>query len=434
MLVDFSIKNYLSIKDEQTLSFEAANINNLQEYYTIQIGKYKLLKMGILIGANASGKTNILKALEELRKLCLYKKKRDDPITRQPKQFLLDRNSYKKETKFKVTFLGKTDNCYKKFVYQIHFTKEKITFERLEFYPSIQPALIYERSINSDSEIGYDFKTGSKVRLTKNNKDFIENEILPNNSILSIFSDKNLKFRLAKEAYNWFKNYLLKIIFPKTNLIRYSMQFYYENPDYRKSLISFLKKADFNINHVTTKYLEDEISEEEFNKLQLFFSKEMVKGINKKQMYETNFTHFAKEQKSVIEKILSFETESHGTKRIFGLSAPLLQTLKRNKFIFIDELGSSLHFETLKYLILIFLKNSDKSQLLFTNHNLFLLDLDFIRKDVIWFTDKKENASTSLYSLIEFKGLKRINILKNYFAKNFGASPDIYDYDLELDK
>jgi AAA15 family ATPase/GTPase len=154
-----------------------------------------------------------------------------------------------------------------------------------------------------------------------------------------------------------------------------------------------------------------------------------MRNINRIQK---ELSHVFKVKGELKEGNLPYLLESNGTKRSYELAAPLIENLVSGKLMIIDEIESSLHFDLVKYIILVFLANSENSQMLFTTHNLLLLDWDILRHDVIWFTEKKEDGSTELYSLAEFKELNRSNILKRYLSGQFGAKPDIYDYKLNL--
>lgn len=426
MIIEFSVKNYLSIHEKQTLSFEADFSAEREDDFVRKIGKYRILKMGILYGANASGKTNILKALQFLLDLVKSRRKRNEKLNFTP--FLFNEQCRNSNAEMELIFLIEIKEEYKKFVYEIEFNNDEIVREKLQYYPSIQPALVFERVKNKHSD--FDFTHGNTTKLSATQVELIKSEVLPNTSILSVFQEKNPEFPLAKYAFNWFENFMLPIITPKTILSNYSKKFFIENPEYKPDLIQFIENADLNITNYNLNEREEKISNSLRNFLLHIKELPDMKISDTMKTFELNFIHSVNEE----EQLIPFDLESLGTKRIFGLSAPFLRTLKENKFLFIDEIESSLHFDMIKYLILVFLSNSKNSQMLFTTHNLLLLDWDILRNDVIWFTDKNPDASTELYSLSEFKGLNRKNILKHYLAGNFGAKPDIWKYKLDLEK
>ena len=419
MIISFSISNFLSIKEEQVLSFEASSDESYNEYFIREIGKYRLLKMGIIYGANASGKTNLLKALDVLRQLVTKSRDADKDIYYTP--FLFDDEYRAGNCKMKLEFLVGDEGKYVKHIYELEFNAKEIVNESLKYYPGQQPAMIYNRVKNTNRERGYTlkFSNGSKPKSEEQN--ILESSTLINNTILSAFNKVNPIIPKARRARKWFDEYISPLLFSDFMAIEKNADNFFINSLQRQAVLSeFIKKADYNI----SKFIFSE--EADYPKANEIMKSRNINGISKE------LSHIYIVKGELKEGNLPYLLESNGTKRSFELAAPLIENLISGKLMIIDEIESSLHFDLVKYIILVFLANSENSQMLFTTHNLLLLDWDILRHDVIWFTEKKEDGSTELYSLAEFKELNRSNILKRYLSGQFGAKPDIYDYKLNL--
>ena len=419
MIISFSVSNFLSIKEEQVLSFEASSDKSYNDYFIREIGKYRLLKLGIIYGANASGKTNVLKALDVLRQLVTRSRDADKDIYYTP--FLFDDQYKLGNCKMKLEFLVEDEGKYVKHIYELEFNAKEIVTESLKYYPGQQPAMIYQRVKNTNRERGYTlkFSNGSKPKSEEQN--ILESSTLINNTILSAFNKVNPIIPKARRARKWFDEYISPLLFSDFMAIEKNADNFFINSLQRQAVLSeFIKKADYNI----SKFIFSE--EADYPKANEIMKSRNINGISKE------LSHIYIVKGELKEGNLPYLLESNGTKRSFELAAPLIENLISGKLMIIDEIESSLHFDLVKYIILVFLANSENSQMLFTTHNLLLLDWDILRHDVIWFTEKKEDGSTELYSLAEFKELNRSNILKRYLSGQFGAKPDIYDYKLNL--
>src|SRR5690554_2924299 len=187
MYIDLSVKNLFSFGEEQTFSFEAYDkITDYEEHFVVEIGKYKLLKMLMIYGANASGKSNMLKCFALLNELIIEKRDINDRINGEP--FLLDSDFKNQPSMLKANFLVKKDEEYIRYIYEIHFTPEEIISERLDYYPSTQPALVFERKKDVKEDRGFSLKIGSTISLSKADREVILANTLKNNTILSVFN------------------------------------------------------------------------------------------------------------------------------------------------------------------------------------------------------------------------------------------------------
>ncbi|MBN2830204.1 MAG: ATP-binding protein [Candidatus Cloacimonetes bacterium] len=418
MIIEFRVKNFHSIKDEQILSFEASPDKEYEDYYVVNIGKYRLLKMAMIYGANAAGKSNVLMALDVLRLLAVDRRDNDAKIPTVPFQFSDETKN--ENTELALEFLVKVDNQYLRHRYFIEFNTNEIVKEKLEYYPSTQPALIFLRILNRVNPRGFDLTIGNKIKLKSNDIEAIELNTLMTTSILSCFKVINSLFLEARRGFEWFNTKLLPVVNNSMDAVvdTLTSRYFYDFPEQKDLLVQLLQKADMSVQDIKHEIEEGTLANIPVN---IKYYKDRIK---REVIHQYNSDKTCS---------LPYILESLGTKKLLMLSGPLFWAILREMSLPIDELESSLHFELQKYFILVFLANSKHSQLLFTTHNIMLLDWDAIRNDVVWFTEKREDGSTELYSLLEFKGVNRRKVLNQYMAGNFGAKPDIYDYHLDFD-
>lgn len=425
MIQELKIKNFLSFKDEVTISFEATKDKKLEQYHVVEVAKgIRLLKLGIVYGANASGKTNLLNAFKFLRDFWFnVADSKEDETDVIP--FLLDTETPSQQSSFKLSFyVGST-----KYVYALELTEKHVLFEKLEYYPGVQPAIVFERKLNGTvSEIVF----GSKLKISSLAQEEITIKCLPNMSVFAAYNQVNLQVQELEAASSWMFNQFMPTIEPGTSLVSYSQQLIADDITAKDKILAFLKKADLNISNIETKVSTKKISDNFINEVKaLNIPKQELERLQKEKSIshiETKFQHEVKNLDGTVSLFpLSINLQSDGTKRVFGLSGALLSTIKQNAFLAIDEIESKLHPDLLSYLLEHFLRESKQAQLLVSTHYDGLLDEDdLLRNDNVWFAEKKKDASTSLYSMAEFKALNRIaSKQKAYRVGKFGAIPNI---------
>ncbi len=431
MYIDLSVKNLFSFGKEQTFSFEAYHkIMDYEKDFVVEIGKYKLLKMLMIYGANASGKTNILKCFSLLNELILDKRDIDKEINSKP--FLLDPVFTNQPSTLKANFLVKKVDNYIRYKYEINFTSEEIYKEKLEYYPSIQPALVFERTKDDDNERGMILKVGSTISLSKADREVILANTIKHNTILSVFNRVNPLFEHAKNVWEWYKSRSSMIIDNRTSTLKFTVDFLEKNQTLLGKFKELMINADFNISNIQIEKEQKEIDvftkqvynlfAKKDNDTELIEALDKIKTINK---YDLNFQHTVKKGDTEILQQFSSNQESDGTLRYFSLLAPFYISNKESMLMLFDEIENSLHYDLQKLLLLMFLKNSSDSQLIVTTHNPLFLAWDIMRYDVIWFAEKRETGQTELFSLIDFNNLKRENVMKKYLIGNYGAVPNI---------
>ena len=392
MILEFKYRNFRSAKDWQVLSFEASSDKVAEQYYTTVINDTRILKLGILYGANASGKTNVLLALDFLRKLAISPKiNKTQPIGFIP--FLLDDVTKKEPGIFELIFFVEEV----KHIYCIEVNNGAVLKETLKYYPGKQPAEVFSRvTINGITRI----QLGSKVKLNVAEQEKLQVNTLSNMSVISTYATANFIFPELERVYNYFQKQWLPVLLPQIDLKTWATGEVEAEKENKAFLLDLLHRADFNISGFDVQQNE-----------------------NDKKNTELMFEHTISIAGEASVHYLPDTLESAGTMRYYGLGTILNTLLERNAIIPVDELENSLHPDLFFHFINLFLVNSTRSQLVFSTHNLQLLDTDDLRKDVVWFTEKRDDGSTELFSLDDFNIRNGVSFLNAYNAGKFGAKP-----------
>jgi len=432
VIINFNVENYGSIKSKQTLSFEADKITHLEDYYVFKINGLRLLKVALIYGANASGKTTVLKALDFLRKLVLEpKEKKTDEFNFEP--FLFDKNTPKQHTRFSIEFIQNEI----KYLYEIELCKKAIVKEILkDFNPN--KAIVFERTTDLENQYT-EIKFGSKIKTDNTFRKTLEANTLWNNTVLGGYLKTNIELDKLKSVIEWFSTYLQPLIYAKSELDEYITSLINKEKINKKDILKILNKADLSISDIIIKEKEEDIPEglidfmDKALKIPYDELSEII-NIRKINTINLNFEHTVKNNKFQ----LPFELESQGTKRYFSFAGILSLLLKDSVAFPIDELESSLHPDLYIHFLLMFLVNSKNSQIIATTHNREILnDKDLIRDDVIWITNKTEDDDTELYSFADFDSsvirntTNRYNVYK---SGKLGGIPHLSDFYLEIGK
>ncbi len=431
MIINFSVQNFGSIKDKQTLTFEADKSEHLENSYVINTNGLRLLKIILIYGANASGKTTILKALEFLRDIVLEPEtKKTDELYFQP--FLFDSETPEQNSIMSIEFLANDTKYY----YEVEFFKKAIVNEVLNYY-NPNKANVFKRNTDINNQFA-EIKFGSKIKIDKTIEKNLEANTLWNNTVLGGFLKTNVDIKELKVVVEWFKNYLHPLIDTRTQLEGFVTSKIEKSELSKLDVINVLKKADFHITDIVIQEEEKEIPDGliHFLKGQLKDSPDEIKKLEEKGKVTSvniEFEHTVNQTKYT----LPIEMESQGTRRFYGFAGLLALLIKNSTAFPIDELESSLHPDLYMHFILSFLLNTDKSQLIATTHNREIFDnKDVFRNDAIWFTDKNENCSTELYSLADFDSSivrNTTNILNAYKNGKLKATPNLGDNFIDLE-
>ena len=405
MIVNFSIQNFGSIKDKQTLSFEADASEHLEDTYVVHTAGKRLLKLALIYGANASGKTTVLKALDFLRDLVVNpKEKKTDILHFDP--FLFDVQTPQQPTELSIEFVHE-EVCYQ---YEVAFSRQVIISEAL-YIDTFERVLVYSRTTDIEEQLTK-ISFGDKITIDKNAQQVLELNTLWNNTVFGGFLKTNINLEEFRRVADWFGNYLKSIVAPDTKLDTYITNEIDDEKITKEEILEILKKADFNISDMIIRKKEEFVQKY----LPRFFKVQIEGRIIFQHKIDNVFYS------------LPMEKESEGTKRFYGFAGLLALLVKTPTIFPIDELESSLHPDLYTHFLLSFLQNAQHSQLIATTHNRELLgDSDIFRNDVIWFTDKGEDCATELYSLADFDTSAIKNFLNAYKIGKFSGVPRLSD-------
>ena len=420
MIIDFTISNFRSIKDEQTLSLYAENVGTHLTENTCYPANDKIgvLKSVGLYGANASGKSNILLAFWAMRHIICNSGdlKEGELITHEP--FLLSETTKLLPTRFEIEFIA-SELRYR---YEVSFTHKVIEEESLIFYPSSQPATIFKRVKEDTWET---IKFGS---LYKGGKKRIP--LFVNNAYLSKAGDSADAPEMIRSIYNYFRKNIIHLgvnenilglnWFDDSKLVK-KVGGLLSLVDTGISQVGLEKRTDTDI--VDTSHLLDHMPEEV------------------KNAFLKNLTHkFIFSHNTDSGDMVSFDEkkESDGTRKLFKLAPLFLSALEDGGILIIDELDNSMHPFMAELIIKLFNDprvNKGNAQLIFSTHNINLMSPELLRRDQIWFTEKNKGATTC-YSLDNFdkKKVKPQSPFNLWYAEGrFGAVPAInYEGIVEL--
>ncbi len=413
MIAEFKIRNFYSLRDEQTLSFIPTNDDTSRDIYTEEVADgVSLLKIGCIYGSNASGKTNILKALDFFSQFMVNDSlNKGDEIGVVP--FLLDDVSDKERTQFEMTFYLNRE----KYKLNLVLDNKVIYEETLQVYSSVQPTLLYKRTYNAEKD-ATDIVFGGKVGLVKKSREAIEGNTFNKRTVIAAFGKSNVEKSRLNLVYDFFSQRIAPIMYPQSSLMGFTKRRITRDKDGRlkKFILHFLKASDFNIFDIA-------IHEEEVNitpEMELVIkntsgmpekAKEEILKKGTLHSDEMFFVHHT----SNGDKELYEELESRGTKRYMGLATILYDLLVHGVILPIDEIETSIHYELLSYFIKVFLVNSKRGgQLIVSTHDINLLDEDYIRRDVIWFTDKNDGGETQLIRLSTLGLHKTLSVYNAY--------------------
>ena len=417
MLIEFSLGNYKSFKDVNTLSMVSTKKSELYHSNTFKVNnRLSLLKSCIIYGANASGKSNFFSGMDFFIRF-IFTSAREINTTEKINvtSFKLNNDSEKKPSLFEAIFLH--ENI--RYRYGFEVDSERIYREWLYYVPKTKETLLFFRNKNN-FKIGAHFPEGKRLEdKTRNNALFL--------SVVVQFNGK-----ISNKIFKWVSNFNVISGLDDKEYFLYSLS-QLKNNQFKNKILIFLNIADLGIKDI---YIEgakipqknsDKPSSIITGEIKTSLSSQIGKRLN---TIHTKYNHNKKELS--VEKFNLFDEESKGTQKIFSLSGPLIDTLINGKILVIDELDARLHPLITKFIITFFhSKNINKknAQLIIASHDSNMLKRDLFRRDQIWFTEKNKYEETDLYSLIEYKVRKDASYDKDYIQGKYGAIPFIGSID-----
>jgi hypothetical protein len=382
MISEITLTNFFSINEKITLDLQAANIHTKEARAladnTFNAGSERLLKTVAIYGANASGKSNIIKAVKAAVDMILDSHNYNEGDSFGFKPFKFGGNDA--TTEFYIRFI--VNNIEHE--YSFSCTSKEIITESLYYYPKGRKALIFARDerISGEKRDKYEFTTVIRRPM----------DVASNTSRKTLFLSRasQMDRDKAKEIYRWFNEQLVFSYRGNTPLA--TERFLGENKD---AVLRALKAADSDIVEFAYK--------------------------------DGNLTTFHRRNPSLP---FDFNTEeSEGTKILLRIMLTVMDVVRNNKVMFLDEVETSLHTRLVEYLINLF-HSSRSAQLVFTTHNTHLLDMTRFRKDQIFFVNKRDDGSSDLYSLFDYKDFReKMDLEKAYLQGRFDAVPYVNEFE-----
>ena len=411
MLVEFSVENFRSIKHEACLNLVAGPAKERSETHLVAPSLRKkgnspkpLLRSAAIYGANAAGKSNLLRALAVMRNIVLASNRDADSIPVTP--FLFDSTSRQKATTFEVMFLvGGV-----RYQYGFSATSKEVTEEWLYAWPSGRVQQWFQRSLGI-------WKFGDK--LTGDRKVW-RRATRPDALYLSTAVSLNSK--QLKPVFDWFRH-TLHVVVSGTWGNFFSL--YRIREEGKSGIIAFLQTADLAISDLR-------MVEEEFRPDMLptdmpsEVKEQIIRDLAGETVAELWLSHDTGHGKPAE---LNLHDESDGTQKIFALAGPWLDSLQKGHVVVIDELHDNLHPTLVKFLVEQFHDpevNTGGAQLIFSTHDTSILSQDVFRRDQIWFCERNKRQETKLFPLTDFTPRKGVeNLERSYLAGRYGALPYI---------
>jgi hypothetical protein len=406
MILEIRLSNFYSIKEEVVLDLRAGNIKNKKAdeltANTFFFEDTQILKSVALYGANASGKSNIIRAVQFCISMIINSHLHNENDLFNFKRFKFD-GYEKKPSNFFIRFV--TGNI--EYEYSFSLSRTEIITESLYFIPKGRKAKIFWRDERNGNEKNKVYSFGTSIKKPM--------QVADNTSRKTLWLSRasQMDRSLAKELYRFFsEKFVLYHDF-------YSIPIEQSLSKNKLSLLKALQIADHDITDIQIKK-EPRISK---NINANISTNEVSIDEVKRDFYV--ITTFHKSNPNI-----SFnfnQEESGGTRVLFYLMMTILDVIQHNKILLLDEIETSLHSKIVEYIISLFHAGKN-AQLIYTTHNTNLLDLNKLRKDQIYFVNKKPDASTELYSLFDFKDFREtMDAEKAYLQGRFNAIPYIDD-------
>ncbi|MFL2106082.1 AAA family ATPase [Desemzia sp. FAM 23991] len=381
MLQQFTFENFKSFKDEVTLDLIASPISEHKSDIAVDVYDEKVLKVISIFGANASGKSNIIKAFNYMKRFVLLSFSQDNFL--ENNLFKVDKFRFENENRpssFEVLFSLNQD------VYQYGFSMnhEKI----LEEYLYIRKSTTRKEQFNT---LFY-LQNGEIQELDENIGEATELVKLMDQRTLFLSLASKLKIPVIRTVFDWFKN---------------SVVINYGDESYRERVLFVGRQSSPLVSIIKDKERKTELTR---------FVKAIDLGIENFGLIENPMLNELDSAKDIQYQVVTYHkniddgklvpvplsSESSGTRKMISLFIQINEAIKKGDTVFVDELDAKLHPLLLRYIIILFHdinKNPNNAQLIFTTHDVFTLDKDNFRRDEIWFVDKDKNGVSDLYSL-----------------------------------
>lgn len=417
MLVEFSVANFKSIKDRQTLSLVASGRQEEADVQLFSVSSstksgLKLLPSAVLYGPNAAGKSNFLLALQAMQEFVVNaatQRSEESPLPAQP--FRLDSSTRNAPTEFEIIFFIHGT----RYEYAFSTTEERIVKEELSAYPQNRAQRWFARQWDAQKQ-DYDWHLGPSL---EGEKKLWKKSTRDDSLFLSTAAQLNSRQLLP--VHQWFSR-AVRVIGVEEWWGGSERSATLCKTDRKEAILKFLKMADLGIDdiQVTKKTMKVRVGKlsnqanEAGNQSFLEFD-----SFNIRTLHQDNRGRLV---------AFGLEDESNGTQKLFSFAGSWIDILGQGHILFIDELHGSLHPKLVEFLAHQFndrKTNSNNAQLIFTTHETAILSQQFMRRDQVWFCEKESSEQkTQIYPLTDFRPRKgRENLEAAYLSGRYGAVP-----------
>jgi uncharacterized protein len=410
MLIEFSVTNFRSFRERQTLSMVAGRLSEHAETHSFDsglVGFDRLLATTVLYGPNASGKTNLMRALQTMQQAVVNPAMPNLALKSWRMPFKLDATSQAAPTAFEITFV----QSGVRYEYGFELDDERVVLEWLIEYVNPRGRTLFERTYDLEKkDYNWQFSTFLKGQRTA-----WKETTRPNALFLSVAVQLN-SHQLAP-IFQWFSTKLSVIVAPTSLNVSLTPKLL-EQPDGKAKLLSLLQEADFNISDVQV--VRQQVA--------IITPGAMVVEQGPEGTWATHVTFSHSKLDGGEPVALDYSEESHGTQVLFQAAGAWLNVLEKGEVILFDELETSLHPLLIRYLVAQFHSTSSNphhAQLIFSTHNTSLLDMDLFRRDQIWFVERGRESASRLYPLTKFKPRQGEALERGYLHGRYGALPVI---------
>lgn len=400
MLLQFACSNHKSIKNKVTFSTIAGSDNTFEE--TLKpFSNVRVMRSAVIYGANGSGKSNFINALEFVRNLV------SESITNQPGQGIFQAphklNADNIPSEYEIQFV-KNDIRY---AYGFSVVKNAVANEYLYYFPRGRQVKIFERE-------AMDIKPGDKYKRAFD----VSLGVLKENRLFLSCAANYTNIREIEEAFLFFKEDIVVYNPQANNWTEYSIRLMQQNTKIKNVFVEILQALgtgvkDIRVKMEKTRLTAKDLPQEIPEALKMFMTSQEANIVEAKLVYDEFETDLMLE-------------ESTGIKRLFEVICPIIDIINNGKILVCDEIETSLH-ESIVYQIVKLFNGASKdkfAQLIFSTHDTSLLDSSLFRRDQIWFTQLDKQRATDLYSLVEIKNVRKTeNLEKGYISGKYGAIP-----------
>lgn len=431
MIQKITISNFFSIREPLVVSFEASKEKRYGEDWIVQIGNIRLLKSLILYGANGSGKTNILCALDFLRNAVVTIPTEVDACFSYMR-FALDPSYKERNTTFDLYFfIGDT-----RYHYYIEISPKRIDMEELRVYHNGNSSrVVYTRKFNAEKGVNV-VRFGTWVSLSAKERKAIEESTTGNISVLSAYASKNISCTELREVRNYFKYDFFKLYYVQDGDSEVAKALR-EDPNLKFLLVDLIRTFHSNIVDIK---VEEEVRQvpEEARRilLQMKPSDEDREMIEKMQTFTKLTSHYI-HKTELGEFALEDGLQSEGTRNFIRHLVLFYKAVRNGWLVALDEFGAGMQAKTQHLLFDFFLKFSKRSQLIFATQSLGFLDYSRMRRDAINIVSKDNIGQTHIDPDTVRRIHKNIKLRKAYIDGKFTTinpnEPDI-DFDTDFDK